>query len=247
MKRKIIKAIAIASAMSLACGLSACKKGNDFRSNTAFNTGGNYDKKVDGSGKMSESSFQIPDGHYYKLILTGISSSDSTFKVNIASSGNNATIKADDNVIEDFQLDVDDKAGTITLLTDKKTMYNKINCTILINAAINAIEAEGAAVIEYNAPVNADNIEITLRGVCSMTASGSADKAEYDLSGTTVLKANALAANEVTVRAAGVSNAEVCADSVLNAKASGTSGITYSGDPETVNDSISGMASITKK
>ncbi len=80
-----------------------------------------------------------------------------------------------------------------------------------------------------------------------MTASGSADKAEYDLSGTTVLKANALAANEVTVRAAGVSNAEVCADSVLNAKASGTSGITYSGDPETVNDSISGMASITKK
>lgn len=247
MKRKIIKAFAVASAMSLVCGLSACEKDGNTGTDFVINMSGNYDKTVDGSGKISTSNFQIPDGQNYKLILPGISSSNSNVKVNIASSGNSAVIETDDNVIGDFHLDVDEQAGTITFSADKKTIYNKINCTILINAAVTAVKADGAAVIEYNAPENADNVEITLNGACSMTAAGSADKAVYELSGTTMLKADKLFANEVTVNVSGVSNAEIYANNILNANSSGTSSITYSGNPETVNDNVSGMSSINKK
>lgn len=245
MKRKIIKAVAVA--ISLTCGLSACGEKNNIDSGIAVDIDGSYDKTVDGSGKMFTSDFQIPDSQNYKFIISSISSSNATFKVNIASSGNSAVIEADDNVIGDFHLDVDEQAGTITFSADKKNMYNKINCTITINAAVNAVEAEGAAVIEYNAPENAENVEFKLSGVCSMTALGMADKAFYDLSDTSVLKADGLSANEVTVKASGVSNAEVHANSVLNAEASGTSIITYSGDPVTVNDNASGVSSIMKK
>lgn len=247
MKRKIIKAIAVASAVSLACGLSACGKEGNAGADAVMNMGGVYEKTVDGSGRMSTSNFQIPDGQNYKLILSGINSSDSNVKVNIASSGNNAVIEADDNVIYDFHIDIDEQAGTITFSADKKTMYNKINCTIAINAAVDSVEAGGAAVIEYNAPENTDNVKIKLSGVCSMTAAGTADKAVYELSGTSVLKADGLVANEVTVSASGVSKAEVHANSILNAESSGTSSIMYSGDPDTVNDSVSGVSSISKK
>lgn len=247
MKRKIIKAIAVASAMSLVCGLSACGKEDNTGADVVINMGGNYDKAVDGSGKMSTSNFQIPDGQNYKLILSSISSSNSTVKVNVASSGDSAVIETDDNVIGDFHIDVDEQTKTITFSADEKTMYNKINCTISINAAVTAVTADGAAVIEYNAPENTDNVEITLNGACSMTAAGTANTAVYDLSGTSVLKADKLSANEVTVNVSGVSNAEVNANSILNANASGSSSIKYSGNPETVNDNVSGMSSINKK
>lgn len=247
MKRKIIKAIAVVSAILLVCGLSACGKKGGTKADTVTNVGGSYDKTVDGSGKISACNFRIPDGQNYKFILSGISSSNSNIKVNIASSGNTAVIEADDNVIGDFHIDVDEKAGTIKFSADKKTMYRKIDCTISINAAVNSVEADGAAVIEYNAPENADKVEIRLSGVCSMSAEGTANKTVYDLSGTSVLKADGLAANEVTVNASGVSKAEVCANIILNAEASGTSTIRYSGDPDTVNDSVSGLSSIRKK
>lgn len=247
MKRKIIKAIAVASAILLVCGLSACGKKGNKGADVVTNTGGNYDKSVVGSGKMSSGNFHIPDGQNYKFILSGINSYNSSIKVNIASSGNNAVIETDDNVIGDFRLDTDEQTGIITLSADKKTMYSKINCTITINAAVNYVETGGAAVIEYNAPENADNVEVKLSGACSMTAAGTADKAVYELSGTSVLKADGLAANEVTVNASGASKAEVHANSVLNAEASGTSVIKYSGKPDTVNDSVSGLSSIRKK
>lgn len=247
MKRKIIKAFAVASAMSLVCGLSACGKEDNAGADVVINMSGNYDKTVDGSGKMSTSDFQIPDGQNYKLILPSISLSNSNVKVNIASSGDSAVIETDDNVIGDFHIDVDEHAGTIKFSADKKNMYNKINCTVTINAAVNSVESDGAAVIEYNAPKNVDNVEIILNGACSMTATGTTNTAVYDLSGTSVLKADKLSASEVTVNVSGVSNAEVRANSILNANASGTSNIKYSGNPETVNDNISGMASINKK
>lgn len=243
MKKKIIKAIGITSAAVMLCALTACGQGRNKAKNII---NGNYSKTVDGSGIMSKSDFQIPDGQNYKLIVSGLSSSDSSIKVSIASSGNNAVIETDDNVISDFNLSINEQAGTITFSADEKILYNRINCTISVNAAVNAVEADGAAVIEYNAPENTDNVEIKLNGACSMTAAGTAERAVYELSGASELKAYGLSANEVTVDASGASAAEVCANSVLNAEASGTSSIKYSGDPDTVNDSVSGVSSVRK-
>ncbi|MCM1328250.1 MAG: DUF2807 domain-containing protein [Ruminococcus sp.] len=243
MKKRIAKAAAIVSAIALAWGLSACGKPDV----TVNNAGGGYEKTIDGSGTMSENEFQIPEGKNYKFILLGINTTDSAVRVNISPSGGSAAVEADDNVIGDFTLDVDEPAGTITFKADPKTMYNKINCKISINAAVNSVRAEGAAAVTYSAPENADNIEAFLSGACSMTAVGAANTAVYELSGAAMLKAEGLSAEEVTVTVSGSSKAEVCAKKILNAEASGAGKVTYSGSPETVNDKVSGAAEVTKK
>lgn len=238
---------AFASAMSLLCTLSACGKDGKTGGDVVINIGGNYEKTVDGSGKMSTNDFQIPDGQNYKLIFSGVSSTNSSFTVNIASSGSSAAIEADDNVIGDFNLDVNEQTGTIIFSADNKNLYNNVSCTVSINAAVTSVEADGAAVLTYNTPENADSIGITLSGACSMTAAGTANSAVYEVTGASVLKAYGLAADSVTVSLSGTSNAEVHADGVLKAEAAGTSSIIYSGDPDTVNKDASGTASITKR
>lgn len=135
---------AILTALIMICQMTGCGKSDaDIQPNVVIDMNNDYENTVDGSGKITSKSFDIPDNLNYRLIVSSISMSNSSVKVNIVSSETNAVIEADDNVIDDFRFDVDKESNTISLSANKATMYNKINCTVNINAPINYIEADG--------------------------------------------------------------------------------------------------------
>lgn len=244
---KKISMTAILTALIMICPMTGCGKDDNVQPNIVIDMNNDYENTVDGSGKMTSKSFDISDNLNYRLIVSSISMSNSSIKVNIVSSGTDAVIEADDNVIDDFKFETDKESNTISLAADKATMYNKINCTVNINAPINYIEADGGIQIEYTAPEKLETFEVDLSGSCSLTASGTADSGVYNMSGSSLLNAVDLKAAEVKVNTSGVSKAEVYAEKNLDAEASGTSSITYYAEPEILNKNASGMASIDKK
>lgn len=246
MKKKLIRLIAVFFAAFVACSLTACSKKNDQQYSYLVDLSGDYDKKLEGSGNLSSRTVELSD-RTYELTISGIKYSGGSFKVVITPSGNSAVIEADDNAVNDFKLSVDDNAGTIILSANNDTMYSNVNCTVILNAAVSGISAEGAYVIEYTTPENAESIDISVSGAVKVTASGAADRAVYKIEGGSSLYAEGLKAGSVTVDVSGASKAEIYAESSLDVTASGTSTVKYSGDPGTVNDDVSGLASVTKK
>lgn len=247
-KKHKFKIISLLTALIMICGMTACGENDDnVQPNVVIDMNNDYEKTVDGNGKMDSKSFDIPDNLNYRLIVSSISMSNSSLKVNIVSSGTEAVIESDSNVIDDLIFDIDKESNTISLSADKETMYNEINCTININAPINYIEADGCIQIEYTAPERLETFEADLSGSCSLTASGTADSAVYNMSGSSFMNGADLISAEVNVNTSGVAKAGVYAEKNLNAEASGTSSITYYVEPETINKNVSGMASINKK
>ncbi len=245
MNKKAIKVIAGVCLAAAALSLAGCGK-KDEGGNITIDLSESYDNKIDGNGSLSSNTVELSADQTYKLIVSDISCSGSSFKVVVRPTGNNAVLEADENALGDLKLDVDDSSGTITFSGAEGTMFNKVTCTLTINAPINSITAEGASIIDYMSPENAESVDISASGSVRITAAGSAEKAAYKLSGSASLSAEELKANDVNVDASGSVSCNVYAENSIDASASGTSSVTYYGDPDTANENASGMASINK-
>lgn len=245
MNRKAIRIIAGLCLFTVVLGPTACGK-KDSGADFIIDLAEDYDTKIEGSGNLSSNAFDLSADHTYKLVVSDISYSNSSFKVIVEPSGNNAVIEADDNALDDLRLIFDDSAGTITLSGTKGTMFSNVSCTVTLNASVNAINADGSVTIDYQTPENVDRVDISASGAVKIMATGSSEKAVYEFSGSAALSAEELKANDVTIDASGATKCAVYADNSLDATASGTSSITYSGSPGTVNENVSDMASVNK-
>lgn len=246
MNKKIIKAFAGICLAAAAMSLSGCGE-KDSGGNFTIDIAGSYDNKIEGNGNLSSNTFELSADRTYKLVLSGISRSNSTFKAVIDPTGNNAVLEADENALVDLKLNVDENSGTITLSGTEGTMFSNVACTLTLNVPVNSISADGDTIIDYKTPENPDSVDITASGSVKITAAGSAEKAVYKLSGSASLSAGELKARDVDVDASGSVNCNVYAENSINVTASGSSSVTYSGDPDTANENASGMASINKK
>jgi hypothetical protein len=107
-------------------------------------------------------------------------------------------------------------------------------------------QALGASRIKLN-DFKGEELNIEGSGAGSFHLSGETEYLRIELSGAVNLNADNLIADKVDVEISGASDADVYAKDELRAEISGVGNIEYSGNPQSVKKSISGLGSITQK
>lgn len=228
--------------------LTACKKEKTEENDGELNVKSEIvssKEAVIGSGVLSKKEIELA-AQVYSFTAEDISVSSGTLKIYISEASKASIIEADDNVLEDFSLEVDENSKTITLKADSKKTYKNLNCTVTVCAAVDSITAGGVSDISYTAS-REGNIRITAKQAARVEAAGTCTRAEYDISGAAVLNAFELKAEQVQVRAEGSSKANVYAEASIKIEALKASTVNYSGNPKTVEDYADSTASIQKK
>jgi hypothetical protein len=238
-KRKIA---AVFAAAVLAGTFTAC--GSSGSSDVVINVNNGSSETVKASGTSSEKETEIPDG-VYKFTSESLSYSNGTIKIVIDPSADSSKVVCDDNIIDDISLEV--SGSTVTLSGNESVMYDGINCTVTIGAAVNEVEVNGAVDVDYTVADDVTEVKVSESGACSVAVKGECDSAEFEVSGSSTIDSVSLKAADVAVTATGASNAGVYAENSIDANASGASAITYSGSPQTVNQSASGTATVAAK
>lgn len=95
--------------------------------------------------------------------------------------------------------------------------------------------------------LHADDLEVKLSGASKLYISGVSDEIAARLSGASRLFADQLETEEGSYRLSGSSKAEVWVVQRIDARASGSSRLVYAGNPRQINSNTSGAASISKK
>jgi hypothetical protein len=226
----------------VACGSDNSNKSNEITIDLSNSTS----EKATGSGNIASKALDIPEGTY-QLSMDSISSSNSTFKIIIDSSESDSRIECDDNVVEDFSVKVDEQNQTLAIVGDSSVFYDGIQCTITINVPIWAVTVAGSTEVEYMVPDMISEIKVEEAGSSSVVVQGACATAVFDVEGSCVLDASELTASNVELIASGSSDVDVYVENELTVEASGSSSIRYSGNPQTVNQDISGTSSVEKK
>lgn len=252
MKNRKIPAILVLAAVGMSvfagCGGDDSSK---VESTVIFGNGvivspGDAIETTAGSGKLTDKTVEIPDGTY-AFSVEGIQLVQSSLQVNIVPEAGNSSIKVDDNVIDDFELDVDENGKTIKLQANGEGAYQKIDCTVTLHADISSIDVGGVTRVDYTVPDNTEHAEIRAEGSSVVTVSGSCTDVIFRLSGASVVDASKLEASNAEVETEGSTKLDLhCGDS-LKANASGASEINYAGNPGDVEHEVSGTASVNEK
>ncbi len=121
-----------------------------------------------------------------------------------------------------------------------------------IKADIGNISSESLGIslsgaTKATAQVNVRDLRVDISGASASKFSGRTDRVEMDITGACHVNADNLQAKSVDIEATGVSVAEVNATQTLRADASGTSRITYSGNPANTTIDASGPSKVTRR
>lgn len=134
------------------------------------------------------------------------------------------------------------------------------------SAELNKVKMTGACSFDLKSPLNNTNFDIDLSGASSFYGTIYNTETKIDMTGASVaeiggitnlltikasgassLNASKLSSIHADVEANGASNTSLSADSSLQAKASGASSISYSGNPVQIDKQSSGASTIKKK
>lgn len=245
-KKDKFKILAFLNAFIMVCTMTACGATyDDLDADITIKVNETF-KQITGSGNLSSKNIDISDG-VYQFFTKNINVSDSTITVDIASAGNSGIIEIDDNVMDNFSLDIDESNKIITLTANPDETYKSINCKVTLNALVNSVEVDGITKVNYAVPEDSETVTISAFGTSSVTASGSCTNAEYKASGVANIDTSQLQVNDVNVNASGAAQVLVNANGKLIIDASGASSVYYFGNPESIEDNVSGTAKIEQK
>ena len=104
------------------------------------------------------------------------------------------------------------------------------------------VEASGASTARFDVAV--PHLEVELNGASRADFQGRADELSIDCSGTSQVSALALKAQRATVELSGISEAEVFASESLKVDLSGSSHVTYGGNPSNIEKDLNGTSSL---
>jgi hypothetical protein len=191
---------------------------------------------VKGSGKRVVQKREMP-------AFTAIST-EGAFDVEVVvQKAQSFSIEGDDNILPLIRTDV---------LGDKLTIKSNSNFStsepLRIRISVPelvAVNASGAGKFEVTGVKN-EKFEIACNGAPALKVSGSTKMLDIDVSGAAKIDAQGLHAAAVTVSSKGVSKVDVDASDKLDVTISGTSVVTYKGDP-TINKTINGPGKVEKR
>jgi carbon monoxide dehydrogenase subunit G len=154
------------------------------------------------------------------------------------------SIEADDNILPLIQTDVRD--GVLYLRTEKG--YNsRAGIAVRITVPnLESIKAAGAGKFHISDLKN-DKFTVQTTGATALTALGETKSVEIRNSGAGKIDTNSLHAQKATVDISGAASVDVNATEQLDASVSGVGRVSYSGNPKTVNKSVSGMGIVSPK
>jgi hypothetical protein len=122
-------------------------------------------------------------------------------------------------------------------------------CDIYAEARLNfpelSIDMSGGCEIKLKCTIR--ELKCSLTGGSEATFSGSADKAILEATGGSEIKAAELAIKKCKIEATGGSEADINITGELTVVASGSSEITYSGNPKIISRSVTGASDLIRK
>lgn len=170
-------------------------------------------------------------------------------------------IVTDDNLLDYIQTEVENELLEVT--TDKKLQsdhgikifltYEELNKITSIGASIIKtdgqivserfeLEVPGASLVDLDLDVT--DLEVMLAGAGSVKLKGKANNQELSLNGVGHVEAFDLESQWCQVTVSGMGEAEVNVKEILKARVNGVGSISYSGNPEKVDDKVSGLGTI---
>lgn len=154
------------------------------------------------------------------------------------------TITTDRNLLPHIRTKL--KGTTLEIDTDESiTPTNGIKI-VIASRAIDQVGLSGA--IHFSAARIAGNaFSITAAGASTIDLDGNVTGLTASLTGASRLKAHGLNAKSATVSLVGASSGDIAVSDSLSATITGAGALTYSGDPKTVEQQVTGAGNIHRK
>jgi hypothetical protein len=115
----------------------------------------------------------------------------------------------------------------------------------IITTASLSVSLSGAS--DFKGAVKVDELKMDLSGASDVTIKGIAETVKIETSGASDVKGYELVTNTCTAKASGASDVAITVNKVLNATASGSSDISYKGDPQVKEIHSGGASRVSKK
>lgn len=153
-------------------------------------------------------------------------------------------IEADDNILPLIKTEVRD--GVLYVSSQQRYNSGKAVALRINLSELIAVSSRGAGEITVQ-DANGDNLKIESTGAASIKATGKVKSAAISSTGAGDIDASRLETEKARVTVAGAASVNVYATEQLDVSVSGVGSVSYSGNPKTVNKSVSGIGSVNKK
>jgi hypothetical protein len=151
-------------------------------------------------------------------------------------------VRGDDNIVPEVVATVSD--GELELTIDQWLVRPKLDTTIEVWVpSLSAIKVSGAADMRVDG-LHGERFELAVSGASTSKLSGTIDHFEVDSSGANTLDARELHAKVVKIAVSGAGDSDVWASEQLDANVSGAGNVRYHGEPENVQEDVSGAGSV---
>ena len=153
-------------------------------------------------------------------------------------------IEADDNILPLIKTDVRD--GILYVTSEQRINPSRAVRLSINLGELSAVTSRGAGEIRIT-DVNSESLKLESVGAASVEAAGKAKTVTISSTGAGKVDTSRIIAEKAKVEVAGAASVEVYATEQLDVTISGAGSVNYSGNPKTVNKSISGIGSLNKK
>jgi hypothetical protein len=152
-------------------------------------------------------------------------------------------LRGDDNIVPAVVATVADRELELTI--DHWLVRPKIDMTVEVWVpSLRKISVSGAADMRVDG-LHGERFDLAVSGASTSTLSGTVDHFEVVSSGANTLHASELHAKVVKIDVSGAGDSEVWASEQLDATVSGAGNVRYHGQPEDVQEDVSGSGSVT--
>jgi hypothetical protein len=151
-------------------------------------------------------------------------------------------VRADDNLIDQVLTEV--HAGVL-VVSDRGSFTSVSPMSVVVTVpALRSATLSGTGQLVVTG-VAADTFTARLPGTGSLVASGRADRVDASVSGDGALDLSSLLATDATVTVQGTGSVEVHVSGSLEATVSGTGSVLYTGHPDSVTRTVTGVGSVS--
>lgn len=175
--------------------------------------------------------------------ITAIEASGA-FEIQWTSGAPALTVTADQNLLPHIHTEV--SGETVKIFSDGSLAPTKSMQVVVSSAALARLDLTGAVHVIAK-KVAAPTFALATAGATTIEVDGSASELTANLTGASRLMAAELKTKSARVTLTGASSAEVAVADALKVTITGAGSLTYSGEPKTVEQQVTGAGSIRHK
>lgn len=151
------------------------------------------------------------------------------------------SITTDENLLPLINTAVD--GDTLQIESNKNLAPSNDITIVLSSASLSGVKLTGGNSFKASR-LSGANLTLECTGASDVTVDGSVTKLEATLTGASKLNAKSLQTQTAALSLVGASDAEITVTEKLKASVTGAGSLTYSGDPKSVEQNITGAGSI---